>query len=209
MDKDLKKPGEGDYGWKEILAEAFTSFFLSAPASAKELGRRIAVTIVLVMLSGGAYVVVREPEVISVLTGGAIEQQSMTQRMRHTRAVVEQSMEEWFYLNRPRGLMLVAWDDRTTLRSLWVKPETVLHDRIGIRQIAAEIKAWAGHFIFGECVVSEYDSMPNSRIAACPIYNDYDVWGYVAIVYNSSDITDKEARASLANLAHELIEELY
>lgn len=209
MDQELKKQGEHDYGWKEILAEAFSSFFLSAPGSPKELLRRIAVTVVLVMLSGGAYLLVREPRVLDAITGRPVEEQTITQRMRHVRANVERSLEEWFYSNRPRGLMLVAWDDRTTLRSVWVKPETVLHDRVGIRQVAAEIRAWAGPFIFGECVVSNYDGIPGARIAACPIVNDYDVWGYVAIVYHSNEVTDEVATKTLGHLAHEVTGILY
>lgn len=209
MDQELKKQGEQDYGWKEILAEAFSSFFLSAPGSPKELLRRIAVTIVLVMLSGGAYLLVREPRVLATLTGRPVEEQTITQRMRHVRANVERSLEEWFYSNRPRGLMLVAWDDRTTLRSVWVKPETVLHDRVGTRQVASEIRSWAGPFVFGECVVSDYDSLPGARIAACPIVNDYDVCGYVAIVYHPNEATDEVAIKTLGHLAHEVTGILY
>ena len=209
MDQELKKPEEGDYGWKEILAEAFSSFFLSAPGSPKELLRRIAVTVVLVMLSGGAYLLVREPAVLSAITGTPIEEQSITDRMRHVRSTVEDSMEDWFYTNRPRGLMLVAWDDRATLRGVWVKPEAVLHDRMGIKQIASEIREWAGPFMFGECARSDYASIPGASIVACPIYNDYDVWGYVAIVYHPSETDHDTARKTLANLAHEVTSELY
>lgn len=209
MDDKLKKTRDDEYSWKEILAEAFTSFFLSAPNSAKELARRVAVTVVLVMLSGGVYVVVREPGVLARLGGAPIEQQSLTQRMRHSRSRVEKALEDWFYTNRPRGLMLVAWDDRTTLRSVWVKPESVLHDRIGVKQIAAEIRSWAGSFIFGECARSDYPSIPGASIVACPVYNDYDVWGYVAVVYHPSEISHDQARKTLADLAHEIISELY
>lgn len=209
MDPNLDTSRDEEYGWKEILAEAFTSFFLSAPSSAKEMARRIAVTIALVMLSGGVYLVVREPGVITRVAGKPVEQQSLTERMRHVRAPVEQSLEDWFYENRPRGLMLVAWDDRTTLRGIWVKPEAVLHDRIGIKQIAAEIRSWAGPFVFGECVRSDYPSIPGASIAACPIFNDHDVWGYIAVVYHPNEVSHEKARESLSNLAHDLISKLY
>lgn len=209
MENELREIQEGPHGWKEILAEAFVSFFLSAPVSAKELFRRILVVLILAMFSGGAYVVIREPEVLALLTGRSIQEQSITQRMRHARSRVEKSLEDWFYANRPVGLLLVSWEDRTTLRTVWAQPESVLHGRMGIKQVATEIKSWAGPFVFGECVVSDFIEIRGAKITACPILNDHDVWGYVAIVYNPGEEAGELARKALKDLAHELNGILY
>jgi len=197
------------HGWREMLVAAFDSFFLQPPSSTLEGIRRFAVVIALMMLSGGTYILAREPQFLYTLTGRPITEQSITQRMRSVGSKVEAAMEQWFYRNRPQGLMLIAWDELATLRGVWVKPESAFSDRIGVREIAAEIRDWAGPFIFGECVVEDYRDMPGSRIAACPILNEFDVWGYVAVVYSQRDMTDNRALTLLRHLARDITNQLY
>lgn len=206
----MSQPSKEEYqSWREILVIAIDSFFLQAPTSIAEGFRRLLVVCALLMLSGGTYVVAREPEVLGNLTGRPVIEQSITRRMRHVGRQAEEALEAWFYRNRPRGLMLIAWDELTTLRGVWVKPESSFGDRVGVREIAGEIREWAGPFIFGECVVSDYNDLPGARIAACPVLNEYDVWGYVAVVYDNRDMSDDKALFLLRNLTKEITELLY
>ena len=206
----MSQPGKEEYqGWREILVIAIDSFFLQAPTSIAEGFRRFLVVCALLMLSGGTYIIAREPEVLGALTGRPIIEQPITTRMRSVGRQVEEVLETWFYRNRPRGLMLIAWDELTTLRGVWVKPESSFSDRVGVREIASEIREWAGPFIFGECVVSDYKELPGARIAACPILNEYDVWGYVAVVFDNRDMSDNRALVLLRNLTKEITGLLY
>jgi hypothetical protein len=199
----------GPTGWRELLVVAVDSFFLQPPGSWLEGMRRFAVVIALIMLSGGTYIIAREPQIIHAIAGRPLIEQSITKRMRSVGKDVERAMETWFYQNRPRGLMLIAWDELATLRGVWVKPESAFSDRIGIREIATEIRDWAGPFIFGECVVQDYPEMPGTRIAACPILNDFDVWGYIAVVYHPRDMSDSRAMTLLRHLTRQVTEHLY
>jgi hypothetical protein len=196
--------------WKEILAQAFTTFFLSPPANYRELIRRICVTLVLAMLSGGSFILMREPDVLRAIVGTPVEEQNMEQRMVGARREkAHEALEEWFYSHRPRGLMLVAWSELKNVNGIWVKPSDAMRTRIGIRPLSNYLRDWVGPFIFGECVVAPYEDLPNARIAVCPILTSSDVWGYVGAVYMPGDFTDEEAAKTVKELAAVLIDILY
>jgi hypothetical protein len=196
--------------WKEILADAFAEFFLTPPVSAIEAGRRALVVLVLVMLSGGTYTVIREPGVLQGITGAPVSEQTLSDRLNPSRErVVGEKLEEWFYSHRPNGLMLVAWDTLRTTTGIWLRPEDELRMRAGIRDIGEEMRVWAGPFIFGECVESPSEQAPNLVIVACPVYTESDVHGYVAAVVNPSEVKMEYIRAEVRGLARWVTNYLY
>jgi hypothetical protein len=201
---------EGTQSWKEILAEAFTTFFLNPPKDAKEALRRFAVTIALVMLSGGSYILIREPKVIQAIVGSPVGEQTLSVRIDTIgKDKVSTQLEEWFFVHRPLGLALVAWDELNFLNVIWSHPAAELKEgRLAI-QMSPMLRDWIGSFVYGECKISNHPKIPSAKIIACPINTVFSVWGYVAAVYDPSEMTDGQALVSTQALARGLTQLLY
>ena len=91
-------------------------------------------------------------------------------------------MKEFYLSVRPAGLMLVSWDRIDSLIGLWVKPADEFPGKSGPHDLTPDMRVLGGPFLFGECASTESLAKPGMTMVACPIINDYDVWGYVAAV---------------------------
>ena len=192
-------------GWAQILAYAFCEFLNTKPVDFADGFRRLLTMGFLILLAGGTYALAANPSFVASLAPGRIGERSMIERMADSekirRSAIEE-MESWFYAHRPHGLMLVSWEELRTLTGIWVKPGERLKGRIGVHDITADIRTLAGPFIFGECGSLPAAEMPGKVMISCPIYNDFDVWGYVAAIVDPSEV-DQTLR-SLGALAHRI-----
>ena len=98
------------------------------------------------------------------------------------RKEVFDTMKEFYLSVRPAGLMLVSWDRIDELIGLWVKPADEFPGKAGPHDLTPDMRVLGGPFLFGECASTESMAKPGLVMVACPIINDYDVWGYVAAV---------------------------
>ena len=118
-------------------------------------------------------------------------------------------MQEYFYQNRPHGLMFVSWEDIHSFVGLWVRPADEFPGKSGPHGITADMRVLGGPFLFGECADTKSMAMPDKRMVACPIINDYDIWGYVAAVVEDDPQTIEETKRLLDFLAHRITSIIY
>ena len=116
-------------------------------------------------------------------------------------------MEKYYYMNRPAGLMLVAWEELDSLVGIWVRPADRFRGKAGEHGLSADMRVLAGPFMFGECSSTSSLAMPEKIMVACPINTSYDVWGYVAAVVNPGE--EGEALFLLELLAHRITSLIY
>lgn len=192
-------------GWAQILAHAFSEFLNTKPVDLADGVRRVITMCFLVMLAGGTYILAANPAYVGSLGPRRVVERSLIERMADSEDIKRRAIEEmeaWFYAHRPHGLMLVSWEELRTLTGVWVKPGERLKGRIGVHDITADLRQLAGPFIFGECGSLPAAEMPGKIMVSCPIYNDFDVWGYVAAIVDPSEV-DYTLR-SMGALAHRL-----
>ncbi len=118
-------------------------------------------------------------------------------------------MQEYFYSNRPYGLMFVSWEEVQSFVGLWVRPADRFPGKAGLHSITADLRVIGGPFLFGECAYTESMAMPGKTMVACPVINDYDVWGYVAAIVEDDPEVIKETLRLLGFLAHRTTEVIY
>lgn len=205
-------PPDSQKTWREILAETLSEFFLSRPENTAEWFRRVAVVSFLTFVSFSTFTVVRYPEWISHLSPRPVEARAIEERLaedKNLRQDIFLEMERWFYGHRPHGLMLVSWHDLNALTGVWVRPQGLFSEREGSHSLTPDMREMAGPFIFGECHAMESSAIRGKKKVACPIYNSFDVWGYVAAVFDPSEISEEYAMRSVRGLANRLSERIY
>jgi len=182
------QPSEAD--WKGVLSKAFVKFFLERPDSLGEATRRGLAILFSLGIGVTAYSIARNPVDLIEVFQVPREQRSITHILAaegETRESVVQELEEWFYGHRPHGLMLVAWDRLDEVVGVWVRPRSGLSVKPGVQPLVAEMRELGGPFIFGECHEVPSNSIPGKTLVACPIFNGYDVWGWVAAVVDPGE----------------------
>lgn len=207
MNKDFRETT-----WREILAETVSEFFLSKPSDAKEALRRFAVVCFLTFVSFSTFTVVRYPEWISTLSPRPIAERSIERRLaedKGARDFVFAELERWFYSHRPHGLMLISWHDLNQLAGVWVRPRGSFPEKEGPHTLTPDMRQLAGPFVFEECHAIPSRAMPGKTMVACPIANSFDVWGYVAAVVDTKEISLEYAVRSVRSLADRIIEAIY
>ena len=189
--------------WKEQLAKAYTT----VPSTLKELAWKT--SLLGFALSAGLMGIAlwKNPNVV---LGTPIAEQSLIERLARNRDIknkVYVLMEEFFYDQRPAGLMLVAWEELDSLTGIWVRPANRFPGKSGVHDLTEDMRILAGPFIFGDCAVTESMAMPDKVMVACPINSDYDVWGYVAAIV---DAEEAEGTLRILNfLAHRITQLVY
>ena len=159
-----------------------------------------------------AYSGVKNPTALPGLLESPREERSITQVLateEKIREAVISELEEWFYGHRPHGLMLVAWDRLDEVVGVWVRPRAGLSVKPGAQHLVQEMRDFAGPFMFGECLNIPASSIPGKVLVACPIFNGYDVWGWVAAVVDSDPKTVDYTMRSLKSLASRLGRTIY
>ena len=205
-------PPDSSKTWREILAETMSEFFLSRPENAAEWFRRVAVVSFLTFISFSTFTVVRYPEWISHLSPKPIVERPIEERLAEDKTLrqdIFNEMERWFYGHRPHGLMLVSWHDLNALTGVWVRPRGAFPEREGPHTLTPDMRQLSGPFVFGECHSVDSQAMPGKLMVACPIYNSFDVWGYVAAVIDPAEMSTDYAFRSVRGLTDRLIERIY
>lgn len=122
---------------------------------------------------------------------------------------VYELMQDFFYQNRPHGLMFVSWEDIHSFVGLWVRPADRFPGKSGEHGITADMRILGGPFLFDECAHTGSLAMPGKVMVACPVTNDYDVWGYVAAIVDNDPETIKDTTRLLSFLAHRVTGVIY
>lgn len=196
--------------WKGILSKAFVKFFLERPNSLGEAARRVLAISFSLGIGVTAYSVVRNPVNLMEAVQVPREQRSITHILAadaKARESVIQELEEWFYGHRPHGLMLAAWDRLDEVVGVWVRPRSGLSVKPGTQPLMVEMRELGGHFVFGECHEMPSNSIPGKRLVACPIFNGYDIWGWVGAVVEPEELN--YTVRSLRNLTSRLQRIIY
>lgn len=198
--------------WREILAKAVSEFLLNKPDSLTESVRRVAIVAVVSFLSFSTFTVVRHPEWIAELGPRPRIERDIIQRLGEdleSRAYITQALESWFYGHRPHGLMFVSWHGLDELAGIWVRPGGSFPEKEGPHALTPDMRRLAGPFVFNECAAVPSRAMPGKTMVACPIANEYDVWGYVAAVIDESEMTVDYTKRSIRSLASRITNRLY
>lgn len=199
-------------GWAQILAHAFSEFLITKPVDFADGVRRLLVMTFLCFLSGGMFVVTRHPQIVEFLNPTPVTQRSMLDRFAEKpeiKAAAFKEMENWFYTHRPHGLMLVSWEELRTLTGVWVRPAEQLKGKVGVHEITKDLRELGGPFIFGECKSVPSEGFPGKTMVACPIYTDFDVWGYVAAVVDLRETDIDYITRSVNALAYRINRIIY
>ena len=172
--------------WKLRIAEAY----LKVPRSLREMVWRIGIAGVTIISSLAGLYVYRNP---GTVFGTPVEQQSIIQRLSGNddlRQTLYELMEQFYYRHDPKGLMLVSWEEVSSLVGIWVRPADEFPGKSGPHGLTPDMRVLAGPFVFGECMTTESMAMQGMVMVACPINSSYDAWGYVAAVVPESEVKD-------------------
>lgn len=191
--------------WKEKLIESY----MKVPKGWKEgLWRgSVGITSISSLLFG--FVLWQIPELV---TGVERDRMSPVEVMAHHEEVkpeLYELMQAYFYTNRPYGLMFVSWENIHSFVGLWVRPADEFPGKSGQHGITEDMRILGGPFLFDECAFTESMAMPGRIMVACPVINDYDIWGYVAAIVENDPGTIKETKRLLSFLAHRATEIIY
>lgn len=189
--------------WKEILA----SYYTKVPKSIGEAIWKGGLALVVGASALTGYALYRDPQII---TGEPWVERSPTEILAirsDIRNTVIKLMNEFYTYHRPDGLMFVSWDALDQMRGLWVRPADKFPGKSGEHQLTPDMRVLGGPFLFEECAMTESLAMPSNIMVACPIYNEYDVWGYVAAVVPAEDAA--EMMRLVEFLAHRITLAIY
>ena len=118
-------------------------------------------------------------------------------------------MENFFFSNRPYGLMFVAWEELDSMVGLWVRPADQFPGKNGAHDLTPDMRVLGGPFLFGECAATESIAMPGRIMVACPVINEYDIWGYVAAIVDDDPAEIEKTQRLLEFLAHRITNLIY
>lgn len=191
--------------WKSQVASAY----LKVPKSWREGIWRACIGLTAISSLMLGFVIWKRPE---LLMGLPRDRRSPIEVMSMHPEVKEQLyklMQEYFYRNRPYGLMFVSWEEIQSFVGLWVRPADQFPGKSGLHSITADMRVLGGPFLFSECAHTESMAMPGRIMVACPIVNEYDVWGYVAAIVEDDPKVISETLRLLSFLAHRATEIIY
>ena len=191
--------------WKDTIAKAYTT----VPKSIKETiwKASVGLTVISSLLTG--FVIWKNP---TVVFGLPLNRQSVVERFaadNNLKDAVYELIEEFFFAYRPRGLMFVAWEEIDSLVGLWVRPADMFPAKNGLHNLTPDMRVLGGPFLFGECGKVESIAMPGKLMIACPIVNEYDVWGYVAAVVDDNPGEIAVTERLVRQLAHRITSLVY
>lgn len=191
--------------WKSKLVD----YYMKVPQSWREGFWRVGIGLTGLSSLLFGFVVWQRPE---LLTGIPRERTSPIEVMSHHEEIKDELyelMQQYFYKNRPYGLMFVSWEDVHSFVGLWVRPADQFPGKSGPHGITRDMRVLGGPFLFGECASTESMAMPGRIMVACPVVNDYDIWGYVAAIVEDDPVVVEETIRLLGFLAHRATEIIY
>ena len=195
--------------WKETLANAYTA----VPKSLKEFSWRASVALFALSSVVTGFTIWKNPGLIpNAISGLPHNRQSPVEilhRNPELRARVYEKMSQYFFAHRPFGLMFVSWEEVDEFVGLWVRPADRFPGKSGVHDLTPDMRVLGGPFLFGECAFTESLALPGKTMVACPIRNDYDVWGYVAAVVDSDTQTVENSLRLVRLLAHRITTLIY
>ena len=191
--------------WKDTVAKAYTT----VPTTTKEFiwKSTVGITVISTLLTG--FIVWKDP---TIVFGLPINRQSVVERLSSNTDIkddVYKLMEEFFFEYRPRGLMFIAWEEIDSLVGLWVRPANRFPAKNGLHSLTDDMRVLGGPFLFVDCAHVESIAMPGKTMVACPIINEYDVWGYVAAVVDSGIEENGVTERLVRQLAHRITSLIY
>lgn len=184
--------------WKEQLAKAYTTI----PRTWKEAVWKLGIAAMAITSTLTGFYLWKHPQII---VGIPIDRQSPVERLAGNKGLRERVynlMSEWFYTHRPHGLMLVSWEEIDSLVGLWVRPADRFPGKSGEHGLSPDLRVLGGPFLFGECAYTESLAIPGKIMVACPILNEYDVWGYVAAITDNDPVEIQRCIRLVKTLAH-------
>ena len=191
--------------WKEQLVKAY----VKVPKSLREAAWRTGVFLMASTSALTGFYLWKNPQVI---LGIPTARQSPVERITRDEGIkveIYELMENYFYNNRPYGLMLVSWEELDSMVGLWVRPADKFPGKAGPHDLTPDMRALGGPFLFRDCASTPSLAMEGRIMVACPIVNSYDVWGYVAAVVEDDEGKISEALRLLDFLAHRVTEIIY
>lgn len=191
--------------WKEKLVE----HYMKVPKGWREGFWKVGVGVTAISSLMFGFIVWQRPE---LLMGVERDRMSPIEVMSHHEGVkseVYELMQSYFYTNRPYGLMFVSWEEIHSFVGLWVRPADRFPGKSGQHGITADMRTLGGPFLFDECASTESLAMPGRIMVACPVINDYDIWGYVAAIVDDDPVAIEETKRLLSFLAHRATEVIY
>ena len=197
------------FGWKEQLIRTILKAYNNVPKTWRETAWKAGVGLTAVSSCLFGFVVWQSPE---LLMGLPRSRMSIIEIMSHHEDIKGETyamMADFFFSNRPYGLMLVSWEDVHSMIGLWVRPADEFPEKAGPHSLTPDMRVLGGPFLFGECAHTESRAMPDKVMVACPIINDYDVWGYVAAIVDDDPKAIKEMTRLLDFLAHRITGTIY
>ena len=147
-----------------------------------------------------------------ILIGIPKDRQSPVERLAGNKPLRERIyslMSEWFYAHRPYGLMFVSWEEIDSMVGLWVRPADKFPGKVGEHSLSPDMRVLGGPFLFGECAHTESLAIPGKIMVACPIVNEYDVWGYVAVIVDDDPAEIQRCIRLIKTLAHRITVLIY
>ena len=192
-------------GWKAILARAV----VKVPSTLSEFLWKSSLISLGLIASLSGMLLYRNP---GILFGDPIEERSIIQRLAsdgELKTEVFKLMQDYYYSNESKGLMLVSWEEIDSLTGIWVRPADQFPGKSGPHDLTPDMRHLAGPFVFGECAYTPSLAMKGYTMVACPIHSSYDIWGYVAVIVESDEVTIEKYISSLNFLAHRITRLIY
>jgi len=147
-----------------------------------------------------------------IIVGIPTDRQSPVERLagnKPLRTKVYELMSNWFYRHRPHGLMFVSWEEIDSMVGLWVRPADRFPGKAGEHNLTPDMRILGGPFLFGECAHTESLAIPGKIMVACPVVNEYDVWGYVAAIIDNDPAEIARCQRLVKALAHRVTVLIY
>ena len=191
--------------WKEKLVE----YYMKVPKGWKEGAWRIGVGLTALSSLLFGFTIWQRPELLMGLPRDRMSPIEVMAHHDNVKEEVYELMQSFFYQNRPYGLMFVSWEDIHSFVGLWVRPADQFPGKAGEHGITPDMRVLGGPFLFDECAYTESLAMPGRMMVACPIINDYDIWGYVAAIVEDDPQTIEETKRLLSFLAHRITAIVY
>lgn len=195
--------------WKERIVDSVVEYYLKVPSSWKAGAWRVGVALTAISSLLFGFTVWQRPE---LLMGLPRDRRSPIELMVNDDVIrdeIYELMQEFFYENRPYGLMFVSWEELNSLVGLWVRPADRFPGKSGEHALTPDIRVLGGPFLFGECSYTESMAMPDKIMVACPIINSYDIWGYVAAIVDDDPEEIAATQRLLHFLAHRVTNIIY
>ena len=191
--------------WKEKLVD----HYMKVPQGWREGFWKLSLGITAISSLMFGFVIWQRPELLMGIDRERMSPIEVMTRHKEVKDELYGLMQQYFYDHRPYGLMLVSWEEIHSFVGLWVRPADQFPGKSGQHGITSDMRVLGGPFLFDECAYTESIAMPGRIMVACPIINDYDIWGYVAAIVDDDPLIIENTERLLGFLAHRATQIIY